>query len=164
VLNGQTQQFKALGTYSNTNSTTTLPLDITNIVAWKSLTPAAATINSLTGLATAVAAGGSLTLFANNPGQWGNNLRLSVNVQPNNNRFSLLVQQAKPNGQLQTLENFVNLSVFPADPQYAVTVIDNDSNYITFVNPANDTAPTLSLAPAPTSVPVALNAESMEVC
>jgi len=114
---------------------------VTSTATWTSLAPAVATVTG-PGLIKAIAGGGSLTLFANNPGSWGNNLRLSVSLlpAPNNNRFNVLVQQVSPSGQLQTLESFVNLSVASTDPQYAVTVIDNDSSYITFINPATNTA------------------------
>jgi hypothetical protein len=83
-----------------------------------------------TGLATAVAAGGSPTLFASNPGRVRGHLRVSVTVRPppNSSRFDILVRQVATSGQLQTLECYVNLSVTPSDPQYIVTVIDNDSN------------------------------------
>jgi len=50
-------------------------------------------------------------------------------------------------GQLQTLQSFANLSVNPTDPQYVATVIDNDCNYVTFINPSTN-APV-----APTAAP-----------
>jgi hypothetical protein len=60
---------------------------------------------SPTGLALAVAAGGSLTLFAANPGAWGNNLRISITPQAADpTRFGLLVQQVTSTGRLQTVE------------------------------------------------------------
>lgn len=153
VLSGQTQQFKATGTFSDASTS-----DITNTALWKSLTPASATINA-TGLAKAVAAGGSLTLFANNPGAWGNNLRITVSV-PNPNpssKFNLLVQMVSPTGTLQTLESYVNLSIVTTDPQYVVTVIDNDSSYISFINPATGLPVVPTAAPSPTAGPVALS-------
>jgi hypothetical protein len=153
VLSGQTQQFKATGTFSDASTS-----DITNTALWKSLTPAAATINA-TGLAKAVAAGGSLTLFANNPGAWGNDLRITVSVPtPNpNSKFNLLVQMVSPTGTLQTLESYVNLSISATDPQYVVTVIDNDSSYISFINPATGIPVVPTAAPSPTAGPVALS-------
>jgi phage tail sheath protein FI len=154
ILNGQTLQFAATGTYSDNS---TQPLSVP--VVWSSSSQSVATINS-NGLAIAVAPGGSLTLFAKNPGAWANNLRVSITTPPppNSNRFSLLVQQVTPAGTLQTLESFANLSVIPADPLYAVTVIDNDSNYITFMNPAKGVAVVPAAAPSATPVgsPVAL--------
>ena len=50
-------------------------------------------------------------------------------------RFSVLVQLVSGGSPTTTLENFSNLSVSPTDPQYVVTVIDSDSNYITFIDP-----------------------------
>jgi phage tail sheath protein FI len=153
ILSGQTQQFVATGTLSD--GTTSV---VTSTATWKSSAPSAATINP-TGLANAVAAGGSLTLFANNPGSWGNSLLVSVTVQPppNNARFSLLVQRVNPRGTPQTLESFVNLSLTPTDPQYAVTVVDNDSSYISFINPATGLPVVPAAAPSPTAAPVALS-------
>ncbi len=100
---------------------------------------------------------GGLTLWASNPGLWGNSLRISVTLQTApSTGFSILVQQQAPSGTLQTLESFVNLSVTPTDPQYVVTVIDNDSQYITFVNPASPTTPVPTPAAPTTAAAVAL--------
>jgi phage tail sheath protein FI len=154
ILSGATLQFAATGTYSDTTTKT-----LTSTAKWLSSVPTTATINS-TGLASAVAAGGSLTLFANNPGTWGNNLRVTVTgITGSPTRFGLLVQMAQPSGQLTTLESYVNLSVTPTDPLYAVTVIDNDSNYISFINPATGlpVVPTAAPAPTPANAPIALS-------
>jgi phage tail sheath protein FI/uncharacterized protein YjdB len=151
VLSGQTQQFTATGTMSDGTAWSGTP-------AWTPSAPNIASVNAQ-GVATALAPGGSLTLFAANPGAWGNTLRVSVTVQPNSSKFNLLVQQLNTSGQLQTLESFVNLSVMPSDPQYVVTVIDNDSSYITFIDPSNNTAVVPSAAPSatPPLVPIALS-------
>ena len=122
---------------------------------WTSSAPNIVSV-SAQGVATALAPGGSLTLFASNPGAWGNNLRVSITVQPSG-RFNLLVQQVGTNGQLQTLESFANLSVTPTDPQYVVTVIDNDSNYITFIGPSPSQPVAPSAAPSATLAPIALS-------
>jgi phage tail sheath protein FI len=105
----------------------------------------------------------SLTLFARNPGAWGNNLRVSVTVQspqpPAGTRFNLLVQIVASNGQLETLESFANLSLAPADPQYCVAVVDNDSNYITFIDPATiDPSTGIGIAVVPAAAPPASTA------
>ena len=85
--------------------------------------------------ATATGAVSTLTLWASNPGIWGNNLSITVTPSKSDpTKFSLLVQLVV-NGQTTTLESYSNLSVTTTDPQYVVTVIDSDSNYITFVNP-----------------------------
>jgi hypothetical protein len=114
------------------------------------------TITGPGSVSAAATAGGSLTLFASSPGIWGNSLLVSVIPQPSNpNKFSLLVQQMSSTGQIVTLESYVNLSVLPADPNYVVTVINNDSSYITFTNPLNESVVTPSTAPpaAATLVP-----------
>ncbi len=136
LSSGQTSQLKATGAFSDGSTP-----DLTATATWASSAPAVATVSSA-GLAKAIASGGSLTLFAANPGAWGNNLRVGVLPQTSDpTRFGLLVQQITPTGQLQTLESFVNLSTVLADPLYAVTVIDNDSKYVSFINPATGNLP-----------------------
>jgi hypothetical protein len=151
---GQTLQLSATGIYSG--STTPVPI---TTATWTALTPTLATI-SIAGLVSAVAAGGSLTLFANNPGAWGNYLYVTITAQapPNNSRFSILVQLLNTTtNQLQTVESFTNLSVSPTDPQYVVTVIDQDSNYITFVDPETDNPIVPTAAPTTTATPIVLS-------
>jgi phage tail sheath protein FI len=131
------------------------PQVVTNTATWTSSSPML-TIGGPGVVSAAATAGGSLTLFANSPGIWGNSLLLSVTPQPSNpSRFSLLVQQVTSTGSIVTLESYVNLSVLPTDPSYVVTVIDNDSNYITFTNPLSGAVVTPSTAPpaAATQVP-----------
>jgi hypothetical protein len=154
ILSGATLQFTATGTYSDTSTK-----NLTSTAKWLSSALTTATVNS-TGLVAAAAAGGSLTLFANNPGAWGNNLRVTVTgIAGSPTRFGLLVQMAQPSGQLTVLESYVNLSVTPTDPLYAVTVIDNDSNYISFINPATGlpVVPTAAPSPTPPNAPIALS-------
>jgi phage tail sheath protein FI len=153
ILSGQTLQFTATGTYSDTSTQT-----ITSSVTWNSSAPSAVSFSTATpGLATAVAAGGSLTLFASNPGAWGNTLSVSITPSPTAGRFGLVVQQTTPSGTVQTLESYAGLSVTPTDAYYVVTVIDNDSNYITFINPANNAVVAPTATPSPTSAPIALS-------
>jgi uncharacterized protein len=85
---------------------------------------------------------GGLTLYASSPGEWAKYIVVSVIVSTaDTSRFSILVQTpTTPNSTsppFKTLENFTNLSFDSTDPQgnYMVTVIDNESNYITFVDP-----------------------------
>jgi hypothetical protein len=154
LSSGQTAQLKATGTFSDLSTS-----DLTATATWFSSAPAVATVSS-TGLATAIASGGSLTLFAANPGAWGNSLRVGVLPQTSDlTRFGILVQQITLTGQLQTLESFVNLSTTSTDPRYAVTVIDNDSNYVSFINPAtgNPVVPAAAPSPTPPSSPIPLN-------
>lgn len=89
--------------------------------------------------ATATAAvGGSLTLFASSPGVWANSIHVVVILQPSPlTGFTVRVLDGNGN----VLENFVGLSVDPTNPPYVVTAINNDSQYLTFIDPAHPTAP-----------------------
>jgi phage tail sheath protein FI len=112
------------------------------------------------GAATATNTGLGMTLWAANPGAWGNNLQVVVTLQPGSTtQFSLLVQQLNGTGvgspPPTPLENYNNLSFAATDSQYVVAVINNDSKYITFYQPGtttsvaptgNPTAGTLTLA------------------
>jgi phage tail sheath protein FI len=153
IPSGQTLQFSATGTYSDGSTATLTP-------TWSVSPTSLASVTTL-GAVTANAAGGSLTLFASSPGVWGNNLRVSITTlpPPNSARFNILVQQVSPSGVLQTLESFVNLSVVSTDPSYVVTVIDNDSSYITFIDPENNTpvVPTAAPSATPAAAPIALS-------
>jgi uncharacterized protein len=103
---------------------------IVRLVATLADTPLATTF-----AATASGIVSTLTLFAGSPGKWGNNLKITVTPSTlDPTRFSVLVQLVA-GSQTTTLENFSNLSVSPTDAQYVVTVIDSDSNYITFIDP-----------------------------
>jgi phage tail sheath protein FI len=94
---------------------------------------------------TPIAADSSWKLFASSPGIWGNGITVATTAQPGNaTRFSL---QVSLNG--NPVENFVNLSIAPADPQFVFTLINNDSAYITFIDPS---APQGVLVP-PTALP-----------
>jgi uncharacterized protein len=115
--------------------------------------------------ATAVTAtgtvGGSLVLWASSPGEWGNNLQVKVVPQSAGSNFSLQVIDATTGS---VLESYANLSTTPGDVQYVVTVIDNDSQYITFIDPAHPTtappppaaAVTSDTAAAPTNLQTSL--------
>lgn len=117
---------------------------IVRLVATSADTPAAASF-----AATASGTVSTLKLFASNPGQWGNSLKVTVTPSTlDATRFSVLVQLVS-GGQTTTLENFSNLSVSPTDPQYVVSVIDSTSSYITFIDPTISPPPT----PAPPTLP-----------
>jgi hypothetical protein len=105
-------------------------------------------------VATAAGIGGALTVFAANAGAWGNDLQIAVTTtSANPGRFGLQVQLSG-----QVVENFVNLSINPVDPQgnYVVSVIDNDSAYITFIDPSTSAAVVPTVVPTATTSPVAL--------
>ena len=93
--------------------------------------------------------GAGVTLYASNPGVWGNSLVVTLTTQPSPNqaRFSLLVQLANASGALTTLESYANLSCSATDPQYVVAVINADSNYLTFTAPGSTTAQTVTGTP-----------------
>jgi Bacteriophage tail sheath protein len=91
-----------------------------------------------TDAATATTSVGGLSLWANSPGQWANNFKVVV-TPGSGGVFTLQVQDANGN----TLETFLNLTA-----NSAIAVIDNDSQYVTFVNPTS-TPPA-----APTSITV----------
>jgi hypothetical protein len=144
-------QLKA--TVTNSDQSTS---GVTASATWKASQPNVSVSGA--GAASATSAGGSLTLFAKNPGKWGNNIYVSVTVPPSPSTagFGLQVQELMTSGLLSTLESFTNLSVDPTNPMYVVTVIDNDSNYITFIDPLNNQPVAPTAAPAATANPVAL--------
>jgi phage tail sheath protein FI len=87
--------------------------------------------------ATASGTVGGLPLYASNPGGWGKNLLIAVAPSAFAGvGFSLTVSLVV-NGTTTLLESYSNLSVTPSSAQYVVAVINNDSNYITFINPQN---------------------------
>jgi phage tail sheath protein FI len=147
IASGATQQFKAQATYSDGSTS-----DVTGSVSWSASPPAVASINT-SGLAQALSGGATLTLFANSPGQWGNNLQIGIVSAGSSGRFTLQVWQVV-NGISRMVESFPNLSTNPLDPlgQYVVTVIDNDSNYVTFVDPLTGAVVAPSGPPASTPV------------
>jgi phage tail sheath protein FI len=154
LASGATSALKATGTLSDGTTS-----DLTSTVAWNSSAPTVANVSPV-GVAASVALGGSLTLFAANPGAWGNNLRVSITPQTADpTRFGLLVQQITPSGQLQTLESFANLSTVSTDSSYVVTVIDSDSQYLSFIPPGSTTpvAPSAPPSLTPPLSPVALS-------
>ncbi len=98
-----------------------------------------------------------LTLYANNPGAWGNSIFVLI-TQPNSSATFNLQVIRTAGGQAQTVESYTNLSTAPTSPQYAVTVINNDSNYITFTSPppSSSTPTSISLStPLPVTSTVA---------
>ena len=110
-------------------------------VVWDGTLSAAASTTPTAAATASATVGGSLPLFARSPGLWGNNLRITVVLQTADpTRFSVQVAQLV-NSNTVVLETFFNLSATATDPEFVVTVIDNDSRYITFVNPATGTAP-----------------------
>jgi len=85
--------------------------------------------------ATASGTVGGLPLYANSPGAWGKNLSITV-ATVSGSGFSLTVSLVA-NGTTTLLESYTNLSIDSSSSQYVVAVINSDSNYITFIDPAN---------------------------
>jgi len=86
----------------------------------------------------AAASIGGLEIFAANPGAWANDVQVTIsNVQGSlpNTTFNLQVTSLIGT-KTQLLESYTNLSVNSSSPNYALTVINSDSNYITFKQPA----------------------------
>jgi phage tail sheath protein FI len=90
----------------------------------------------------------AIPMWASSPGAWGNNITVTV-TQPATAGvgFTLAVSQVV-GGVTTLLESYSNLSVSPTSGQYVVSVIDNDSAYVTFVDPANPTG-AISVPTAP---------------
>jgi phage tail sheath protein FI len=102
------------------------------------------------------------TFTAQSPGAWGNLIAVGATPQPGDStglRFSLNVVSLGASGTLSVVENFNNLSVSPTDPTYVVTVLNNDSNYVTVAavgSPAkalNSPFPPASSSSAPYATP-----------
>jgi len=88
---------------------------------------------------------GGLYLFANSPGAWGNGITVSIsNVQTSGSTTTFNLTVSNSSG--QTLESYTNLSTTSTDPTYALTVINNDSNYISFNIPGNLSGTLLTIA------------------
>jgi uncharacterized protein len=95
--------------------------------------------------------GRTLALYATSPGAWGNTLQIAVSpIAGSSGRFSLQVIDGSSG---KVLENYANLSIAPTDPQYVVTVINSDSQYLTFANPANLTSAVPAAPPVNTTIP-----------
>lgn len=99
---------------------------------------------------------GGLVFSANSPGAWGNSINIIIsNVTATT--FNLQVTQTIGN-QTQVLENYTNLGLTSAGPQFAPTVINADSNYITTPVPAGPPPLTITAPTATAAAGVALNA------
>jgi phage tail sheath protein FI len=86
-------------------------------------------------------------LWASSAGSWANNFYVAlVAGDPSDpNSFGMQVYDGNNN----LLESFMNVSVDPTAPRFAPTVIDSDSQYITFLDPGSSP----SAAHLPITVP-----------
>src|SRR5262249_44840090 len=79
---------------------------------------------------------GGLPLYASNPGQWGNGVCVNVSLvtpqSDGSSNFNLQVLTLSSSGSATLVESYTNLNTSPNNPQYAVTVIDTASAYISF--------------------------------
>jgi phage tail sheath protein FI len=90
---------------------------------------------------------GGMTISANNPGGWGNNLAVSITgINAVNATFNLQVFELTGTGTLRLVESYTNLSIDPTSASYALTVINNDSDYIAVTAGALATLPGPSAA------------------
>ncbi|HEX4004739.1 MAG TPA: phage tail sheath subtilisin-like domain-containing protein [Acidobacteriaceae bacterium] len=103
------------------------------------------------------------TFTANNPGAWGNLVAISATAQslamdPTGTRFSLNILTTGPTGALTVAESYNNLSVAAGDPNYIVTVLNADSNFVTVASAGvatkalNQAAPTAVSTTASTPI------------
>ena len=103
--------------------------------------------------------GSNIQLWATSPGAWAN--AFYVNLVAGNPTDSDSFGMQVFDGNNNLLESFMNVSVDPTAARFAPTVIDSDSQYITFIDPgATPRAPHLPITvPAftvPPAIPLAL--------
>jgi len=96
-----------------------------------------------------------LPLHANSPGLWGSSLSITVTPSTVSGLGFSLTVSLVANGTTTLLESYTNLSVTSSSSQYVVAVINSDSNYITFIDPANPAA-TIGPLTAPASAVTAM--------
>ena len=94
---------------------------------------------------TASGSASGIDLWARNPGSWPNGFTVTFLAGPDANSFGMQVLDGNKN----VLESFMNVSISSQDvARYAVTVVDSDSQYVTFIDPAHPTqSPTLPTTP-----------------
>ncbi len=90
-----------------------------------------------------------LNVSAANAGDWGNAISVSI-TNVTTTTFNLQVTTTSSTGALVTLESYTNLSIFQSSAQYAVTVVNNDSNYIRLNDTPSGTPPAITIPTAGT--------------
>lgn len=75
----------------------------------------------------------TLQLTAINPGTWGNNINISITASTITGYFNVIVYY---NGATagNIVEQWTDVSMTATDPRYAVTIINNNSTYITAID------------------------------
>jgi phage tail sheath protein FI len=86
---------------------------------------------------------GGLQLYANSPGAWANGITVTISGVPSTltggtYTFNLTVQSSTGS----VLERYTNISASPTSAFNALSIINNDSDYITFTAPSAASAPT----------------------
>lgn len=74
-----------------------------------------------------------ITVNANSPGAWGNSIYVAITTAGNSGRFNFSVFSGG-NSSSNLVENFIDLSINPADPRNVANVINSaisGSNYVT---------------------------------
>jgi phage tail sheath protein FI len=92
---------------------------------------------------------GGLMIAANGEGNWGNSYGVTV-PSSKNNRFTLnIVQLPTANQAMAVVESYRNLSMDPTDSRYAVTVINQESDWVmaSVANPPSTQAPAQNTNP-----------------
>lgn len=77
-----------------------------------------------------------LAVTANSPGAWGNNISVSITTAGNTGRFNFVVYQGGT-AATNIVENFLDLSINPADPRNVISVVNSPisgSNYVTLTS------------------------------
>ena len=94
----------------------------------------------------------TLTVTAQNPGDWANNYGIAIKGQTGNTtRFQLRVVYAPPGVPEVTVESFDNVSIVTPDPQgrFVADVINGESSFITVVGATAAAAPPNTTPPSP---------------
>lgn len=91
---------------------------------------------------------GGLTFYASNPGIWANGICVAISnvaaASGGNHTFNLQVFMLTGSGAPALVESYANLSTNPSSAGWAVRIINNDSNYVTFTEPGNSAPTSLS--------------------
>lgn len=75
----------------------------------------------------------TLTVQAKNPGEWGNNLQVTVLQLKDPSKFNLLIREVVTLGSRQQIvntETHLNLSIKKPDSRYAIEVVNDASNLV----------------------------------
>jgi phage tail sheath protein FI len=91
------------------------------------------------GAVAATATTGQLTVTANSPGLWGNGYSLRITQRPAPDAAHFKIEVLDTSNANAVVESFENLSMDPAEPRFAQSVINGRSGFITVAVAANTT-------------------------